>query len=59
MATAPLRERPAYAALGVHYAEVEGRHLRDLFADDPTRGERLTVAGGRALSRLLEEPRHR
>jgi glucose-6-phosphate isomerase len=43
VATAPLRERPAYAALAEHYAKVEGQHLRDLFAEDPTRGERLTA----------------
>ena len=43
MATAPLRERPAFAALTEHYTKVEGRHLRDLFADDPARGERLTA----------------
>ncbi len=43
MAIAPLRQRPAYAALAEHYAKVEGRHLRDLFAQDPARGERLTA----------------
>ncbi|MEV4416936.1 glucose-6-phosphate isomerase [Catellatospora sp. NPDC049609] len=37
----PLRERPAYAALVAHLPTVEGRHLRDLFAEDDTRGERL------------------
>ncbi len=44
MATARLRERPAYEALVKHHSEVAGRHLRDLFADDPTRGERLTAS---------------
>jgi len=39
----PLRQRPAYAALAEHYAKIEGLHLRELFAQDPTRGERLTV----------------
>jgi glucose-6-phosphate isomerase len=43
VAPAPLRQRPAYAALAEHYAKVEGRHLRDLFAEDPARGERLTA----------------
>jgi glucose-6-phosphate isomerase len=43
VAIAPLRQRPAYAALAEHYAKVEGRHLRDLFAEDPARGERLTA----------------
>lgn len=41
MPIAPLRERPAYAALAAHFSEIEGRHLRDLFAEDATRGERL------------------
>jgi glucose-6-phosphate isomerase len=41
MATSPLRERPAYAALTEHHANIEGRHLRDLFEQDPARGERL------------------
>ena len=38
-----LRERPAWAALERHADEVRGLHLRDLFAADPTRGERLTA----------------
>ena len=41
----PLRERPAWAALERHADEVRGLHLRDLFASDPTRGERLTSEG--------------
>jgi len=41
----PLRERPAYAALAEHHAKIEGRHLRELFAEDPARGERLTAEG--------------
>ncbi|WP_200800341.1 glucose-6-phosphate isomerase [Jatrophihabitans endophyticus] len=40
---APLTERPAWAALRAHHAEVGGRHLRELFADDPDRGTRLTL----------------
>ena len=39
----PLRERPAWAALQRHYDEVSGRHLRELFAGDPARGERLVA----------------
>src|SRR5277367_5314708 len=38
-----LRERKAWQALQRHYAEISGRHLRDLFAGDPGRGERLTA----------------
>jgi glucose-6-phosphate isomerase len=40
-----LRSRPAWKALEKHYAEIGERHLRDLFADDPDRGERLTAEG--------------
>ncbi|MGD0380351.1 MAG: glucose-6-phosphate isomerase [Acidimicrobiales bacterium] len=43
MPTSPLRERPAYVALREHHAEIQGRHLRELFAGDPTRGERFTA----------------
>jgi glucose-6-phosphate isomerase len=39
------RRRPAYAALAEHHAKIEGRHLRELFAEDPTRGERLCAEG--------------
>jgi glucose-6-phosphate isomerase len=42
-AVPPLRKRAAWAALERHFAEIGDRHLRDLFADDPGRGERLTV----------------
>jgi len=41
--TSPLRERPAYVALREHHAEIQGRRLRELFAGDPTRGERFTA----------------
>jgi glucose-6-phosphate isomerase len=43
--TTPLRERPAWAALAAHYKALEGTHLRELFAQDPARGERLTAEG--------------
>jgi glucose-6-phosphate isomerase len=45
MPTAPLRQRPAWKALEQHHAEIAGRHLRDLFAEDPGRGERLSAEG--------------
>jgi glucose-6-phosphate isomerase len=38
-----LRARPAWAALERHHAEIGERQLRDLFAADPDRGERLTA----------------
>jgi glucose-6-phosphate isomerase len=43
MPTIPLRERPAWKALEQHYSEIGGRHLRELFASEPGRGERLTA----------------
>jgi glucose-6-phosphate isomerase len=44
-APAPLTTRPSWKALGAHYEKVQGLHLRQLFAEDPGRGERLTVEG--------------
>ena len=38
-----LAERPAWRALGEHYQKVCKLHLRDLFAADAGRGERLSV----------------
>jgi glucose-6-phosphate isomerase len=43
MPATPLRERKAWQALQRHYAEIADRHLRELFAEDPGRGERLTA----------------
>jgi glucose-6-phosphate isomerase len=40
---APLRERKAWKSLESHYKNVRDLHLRKLFADDPERGERMTV----------------
>jgi glucose-6-phosphate isomerase len=39
----PLRDRKAWQALERHYAEIGEMHLRELFAADPARGERLTA----------------
>jgi glucose-6-phosphate isomerase len=41
--TPSLPERPAWNALRAHYATIATRHLRELFAADPTRGERLAL----------------
>jgi glucose-6-phosphate isomerase len=41
----PLRERPAWTALTKHYEAIRGRHLRELFEQDPSRGERLVIDG--------------
>ena len=43
MSVKALRQRPAWAALEKHQQKIEGRHLRQLFAEDRRRGERLTV----------------
>ena len=43
--TPPLMEKPAWKALGEHYQNMRNVNLRSLFADDPHRGERLTVEG--------------
>jgi glucose-6-phosphate isomerase len=40
-----LLERKAWKALSKHHAEIGERHLRDLFAEDPGRGERLVAEG--------------
>ncbi len=40
--TTSLIQRPAWKALTEHYQQVRDLHLRALFAQDPTRGERLT-----------------
>ena len=34
---------PQWTALGAHYEEISTRHLRQLFADDPERAERMTA----------------
>jgi len=39
----PLIERPAWKALAAHYQRLQKLHLRKLFANDPTRGQRLTA----------------
>src|SRR5437870_4426801 len=39
----PLPERKSWQALKRHYEEISGQHLRELFASDPQRGERLTA----------------
>jgi len=39
----PLTKRPAWKALQAHHQKIQGRHLRELFAEDPKRGERMTA----------------
>ena len=43
---APLSERPAWTALQAHYEQIGKKHLRDLFGEDPVRGERFVVEAG-------------
>src|SRR5512143_936220 len=40
---APLRELPAWKALQEHYTRIRKVNLRQIFAEDPGRGERLTL----------------
>jgi glucose-6-phosphate isomerase len=42
---AGLRELPAWAQLEAHHEELRGTHLRELFAADAQRGERLVAEG--------------
>jgi glucose-6-phosphate isomerase len=56
MSPAPLRQRPAWKALESHAQKVRDLHLRKLFADDPKRGERLTLE---ALGIFLDYSKNR
>src|SRR6266540_3003322 len=40
-----LRHHDAWKALEKHFGQIRDRHLRDLFADDPERGDRLVAEG--------------
>jgi len=39
----PLRQRPSFGQLQTHYEEIKGRHLRELFAEDPERADRFST----------------
>jgi glucose-6-phosphate isomerase len=39
----PLTKRKAWKALQTHYKQIKELHLRNLFADDPKRGQRMTA----------------
>ncbi|HEX9518673.1 MAG TPA: glucose-6-phosphate isomerase, partial [Streptosporangiaceae bacterium] len=39
------RSRPAWSALTQHYEKIRATHLRELFASDPSRGERMSAEG--------------
>jgi glucose-6-phosphate isomerase len=55
-AITPLTKRKAWKALGAHYKKISKIHLRKLFADDPKRGERLTLE---AAGIFLDYSKHR
>jgi len=52
----PASKRQAWKDLGAHYKKVGETHLRQLFADDPKRGERLTAE---ALGLFLDYSKNR
>ncbi|MDB5394658.1 MAG: Glucose-6-phosphate isomerase [Rhodospirillales bacterium] len=43
MSDTPLRNLPAWIALGAHHKAIENTHLSQLFAEDARRGERFAV----------------
>ncbi len=51
-----LRETESWRALEQHHAAIGERHLRDLFADDPSRGERLNAE---AAGLFMDYSKHR
>src|SRR5258705_12492811 len=52
----PITARAAWRALEAHHSAVKGVHLRQLFADDRQRGERLCVE---AAGLLLDYSKNR
>jgi len=52
----PLTARPAWKALQGHYEKTKDLHLKELFASDPKRGERLTAE---AVGIYLDYSKHR
>src|SRR5258708_4612346 len=53
---AQLTHLPAWQALAEHFEHIKDVHLRQLFADDPRRGERLAVE---AVGLYLDYSKHR
>jgi glucose-6-phosphate isomerase len=51
-----LTKRPAWKALAAHYKQIREQHLRELFAQDAQRGERLTAE---AVGLYLDYSKHR
>jgi glucose-6-phosphate isomerase len=55
-AAAPLKSLPAWKALEENYSKISKMHLRQLFADDPQRGERMKLEG---LGLYFDYSKHR
>src|SRR6202171_3096596 len=51
-----LPQLPAWRALAEHFDQIKDVHLRQLFADDPRRGERLATEG---VGLYLDYSKHR
>ncbi|MGZ4728678.1 MAG: glucose-6-phosphate isomerase [Acidimicrobiales bacterium] len=54
--TTTISQTPEWQALVAHHAEIGEVHLRQLFADDPTRGETMTLEAG---DLYLDHAKHR
>jgi glucose-6-phosphate isomerase len=52
----PLTRRPEWTALSEHYQQIKAVHLRQLFAEDPSRGARLTTE---AVGLYFDYSKHR
>jgi glucose-6-phosphate isomerase len=55
-AAEPLKSLPAWKALEENYSKISKKHLRQLFADDPQRGERMKLEG---LGLYFDYSKHR
>jgi len=55
-AVVDVRTTPEWAALEAHHARLADRHLRELFAEDPDRGDRLVATAG---DLVLDYSKHR
>src|SRR5690349_2436220 len=52
----PVTELPAWRALEAHYAQIRDVHMRQLFADDPSRAEHFSSD---ALGLYFDYSKHR
>src|SRR3954447_4525270 len=52
----PIDQTPEWRALREHFETLKDRHLRDLFADDPERADRMTAEGAGVF---LDYSKHR